>query len=99
MEVDEAMRNLKEDTTTIAVQGVVQSVMPDKHLLALVDIEEYRRCGINECCLYMPVRWPGTMPAVEDFVVVTGAVASSDSGLVFLARELAHMQVSAGRAE
>jgi hypothetical protein len=86
--VDEAMRNLGADTTVVAVEGVVQSVTSEEHLLTLIDVKEYQACGLSDCCLYMPVRWTGTMPAIEDAVVVKGSIQTSDSGLVFVAREL-----------
>jgi hypothetical protein len=86
--VDEAVRNLKADTSVHTVQGVVQTVIEEEHLLTLIDVEEYRLCGLSDCCLYMPVRWKGEMPSIEDIVTVKGSIIDMDSGIVFAAREL-----------
>ena len=39
--VAEAMRNHGADTTVVAVEGVVQSVASEEHLLTLIDIKDY----------------------------------------------------------
>jgi hypothetical protein len=88
LSVDDAVRNLKSDTTTQTVIGVVQTITPKDNLLTLIDVEEYKICGLSDCCLYMPVRWQGEMPNIEDIVTVTGIIDSIESGLVFTAGEL-----------
>lgn len=86
--VEEVVRNFKTDTTIQTVQGVVQTVMADEHLLTLIDVEEYKLCGLSDCCLYMPVQWRGEMPEIEEVVVIRGLITSTDSGMVFSAGEL-----------
>lgn len=88
LSVDDAVRSLKPDTTARTVIGVVQTITPDDNLLTLIDVEEYKLCGLSDCCLYMPVVWQGEMPNIEDIVTVTGVIDSTDSGLVFSAGEL-----------
>lgn len=88
LSVDDAVRNLKPDTTVRSVIGVVQTVTPNDNLLTLIDVEEYKLCGLSDCCLYMPVVWQGEMPNIEDIVTVEGRIDSTESGLVFTANKL-----------
>lgn len=88
LSVDDAVRNLKPDTTARTVTGVVRSVTPEDNLLTLIDVEEYKTCGLSNCCLYMPVHWQGEMPKIEDIVTVQGTIEARDSGMVFSANEL-----------
>ena len=59
LSVNDAVRNLKPDTTAQIVTGVVRTVTPEDSLLTLIDVEEFKTCGLSDCCLYMPVRWHG----------------------------------------
>ena len=81
LSVDDAVRNLKPDTTVRTVFGVVQTVTPDDDLLTLIDVEEYKICGLSDCCLYMPVRWQGEMPNIENMVTVQGTIEATESGM------------------
>jgi hypothetical protein len=86
--VDNAVRNLKPDTTARIVTGVVRTVSPEDKLLTLIDVEEYKTCGLSDCCLYMPVRWQGEMPKMKDIVTVEGTIEATESGVVFSASKL-----------
>lgn len=88
LSVDDAVRYLKPDSTAITVFGVVQTVTDSNDLLTLIDVEEYKLCGLTDCCLYMPVRWQGEMPKIEDNVTVQGTIEATESGMVFLADKL-----------
>ena len=88
LSVDDAVRNLKPDTTVRTVIGVVQTVTPNDDLLTLIDVEEYKTCGLGDCCLYMPVRWQGEMPKIEDIVTVQGTIEGTESGMLFSAGKL-----------
>lgn len=88
LNVNDAVRNLKPDTTARIVTGVVRTVTPEDTLLTLIDVEEYKTCGLSDCCLYMPVRWQGNMPKKEDIVTVQGTINATDSGMVFWANRL-----------
>jgi hypothetical protein len=88
LSVNDAVRNLKPDSTSHAVNGVVLTVTPEDGLVTLIDVEEYKTCGLNDCCLYMPVRWQGEMPEMKDIVTVQGTIDATDSGMVFLAHKL-----------
>ncbi len=94
LSVDEVVRNFKADTTVHTVQGVVQTVTADEHLLTLIDVEEYKLCGLSDCCLYMPVQWQGEMPKIEEIVVVRGLITSTNSGMVFSANELHVIEIT-----
>ena len=82
------MRHHGADTTMVAVEGVVQTVSAEGQLLTLIDVREYQVCGLSDCCLYMPVKWSGEMPQIEESVIVRGSIQSGDSGLVFVATEV-----------
>lgn len=88
LSVNDAVRNLKPDTTARMVTGVVRTVTPEDSLLTLIDVEEYKTCGLSDCCLYMPVRWHGDMPKMKDIVTVQGTIQATESGMVFSANKL-----------
>ncbi len=88
MSVNDAVRNLKPDTAAWTVTGVVKTVTPDDKLLTLIDVEEYKTCGLSDCCLCMPVIWKWEMPKIEDKVTIQGTIESTESGMVFLAGKL-----------
>lgn len=88
LSVNDAVRNLKPDTTAQLVTGVVRTVTPEDSLLTLIDVEEFMTCGLSDCCLYMPVRWQGDMPKMKDIVTVQGIIQATESGMVFSASKL-----------
>lgn len=88
LSVDDAARSLKPDTTVRTVFGVVQTVTDSSDLLTLIDVEEYKVCGLTDCCLYMPVRWQGEMPKIEEIVTIQGTIEATESGMVFIANNL-----------
>jgi hypothetical protein len=86
--VEEAVRNAETGTPEFSVEGVVLTATPEDQLLTIIGLKAYKECGLSDCCLYMPVRWQGGMPAKEAIIVVTGAIEATDAGLIFVAREL-----------
>ncbi len=82
----------------IAVVGVVQDVSADSSAITLIDLTEYETCGLTPCGgagilpLFLPTSgtpapsgalYEGSLPALEDQVVVTGTIRSAESGLYF----------------
>lgn len=85
-------------TGTIAVRGVVQNIDPGSSTVTIIDETEYETCGLTPCgsAGLLPVAVPtmgqpspggslydGTLPALEDRVVVVGEVKSGPAGLYF----------------
>lgn len=94
--IEQAVRSLDADTTIVTVEGVVQTISADEHLLTLIDIEEYKLCGLSDCCLYLPVAWQGEMPEIEDVVIARGQIKATDAVKVFSAQELRVIEVPGG---
>ncbi len=79
----------------IAIEGVVQDVDPASGSLAVIDTTEYATCGLTPCNtagilrLAVPTSgqapngatYTGTMPALEDVVVVVGEFKTAEQGL------------------
>ena len=87
--VDQLMRKPENHRGTLVVEGVVKSVSKKEQTLALIDVEEYRKCRVVTCSLLaLPVRWSGEMPAVLDIVRVEGEVATVNGKMLFAARKL-----------
>jgi hypothetical protein len=83
------VRNADRHRGPLCVEGVVSVVSPEQRTLALIDTREYQACGVTDCApLYLPVRWNGSMPSVEDLVQLEGEVREGDGKLVFVARTL-----------
>lgn len=83
---------------TVTVKGVVQNVDAAGQFVVIIDEDEYATCGLYPCAgagivpLHVPVDgspssagtvYSGSMPNIEDFVVVVGEVKSLPQGLVF----------------
>lgn len=97
--VDDLMLDPHAYTGEIAVEGIVVDVSPEHHGVTLVDPEEYEMCGLNPCAaagvlpLFLPTSgkepsfsgdfYDGTLPGLEDRVLVIGAVRSGEMGLYF----------------
>jgi hypothetical protein len=84
------------------VEGVVTAVVPDKKMLALVDIEQFRGCGgILSCPTYLilPVLWSGVMPSLKDAVIIEGQVKESGGKLMFEAKNLEKLAPQSGGAK
>lgn len=70
------------------VEGVVKTVNEEDNILALLDIAKYKECGLSDCCLYLPVRWGGPFPEVQQTINITGAISDDEDGKIFIATEL-----------
>ncbi|MDZ4178874.1 MAG: hypothetical protein U1E29_06545 [Coriobacteriia bacterium] len=85
-------------TGTIAVKGVVQNVDAINSSIAIIDETEYATCGLTVCNsagiipLFLPTAgepspggalYSGSLPELEDVVVVVGEIKSAPDGLFF----------------
>jgi hypothetical protein len=99
--VDQLINNVDRYKGPIRVQGVVTAVVPDKRMIALVDIEQFKKCGILNCPTYLvlPVLWSGVMPSVKDAVTIEGQIKESGGKLVFEAKNLDKLAPQSGGAK
>lgn len=73
----------------IKVRGVVAEASPADSTFVLIDIREYKACGVVSCAsTLVPVRYAGTLPEVKEELVVTGEMVSSPKGYVLEGKEL-----------
>ncbi len=87
--VQEFMKNVDHYQGQVCVEGVVSAVSPADQALSLIDIQEFKDCGITTCApLTLPVRWEGPWPAVRDVVQLEGEVHESGGKLFFVAKSL-----------
>lgn len=87
--VDQLMKEPEKHPGALVVEGVVKTASKKDQTLALIDVEEYRKCKVVTCSLLaLPVRWAGEMPAVLDIVRVEGEVATVNGKMLFAARKL-----------
>ncbi len=81
------------------VDGVVSQVFADSHMVALIDVAEFKECKVVTCAnLTMPVQWQGELPAVASVVRVTGAVEKQGFRKIFNASALEVLEPSPGGA-
>jgi hypothetical protein len=99
--VDQLMKGVEQHKGPIRVQGVVTAVIPDKRMIALVDIEQFKKCGILNCPTYLvlPVLWSGVMPSLKDAVTIEGQIKESGGKLVFEAQNLEKLAHQSGGAK
>lgn len=84
LEVDQFMRGTAQYKDPVTVRGVVSAVHADEQLFTLIDVREYQECGVTNCAsLYLPVRWSGAPPMVQEAVNVHGRVDEIGGKLVF----------------
>ena len=84
--VEQLMKNVDKYHGPVRVTGVVAVASQQDQKIALIDAEEFRRCGDTHCAeLVLPVRWSGTMPKVKDSVLVDGEVKDEAGKMVFVA--------------
>lgn len=84
--VEQYMRGVEHYKGRVEVQGVVQKVAAKTQTVALIDVEEFRHCGLADCAeLVLPVRWSGKLPEPGQAVRVTGEVQKQKGKLVFVA--------------
>lgn len=87
--VDQLMREPEKHPGALVVEGVVKTASKKDQSLALIDVEEYRKCKVVTCSpLALPVRWAGEMPAVLDVVRVEGEITTVSGKMLFAARKL-----------
>ena len=87
--VDQLMREVDAYQGSLQVEGAVSAVAAEDQSLALIDVREYKQCGVVTCAaLTLPVHWAGAMPAVRDVVRLEGEVKESSGKLVFFASSL-----------
>lgn len=73
----------------IRVRGVVADASPAESTFVLIDIREYKACGVVNCAsTFVPVRYAGTPPKVKEELLVTGEMVSSSKGYVLAGKEL-----------
>ena len=97
--VDHYMRHVDQYPGEVQVKGVVSMASGDDHTLALIDVDEFQRCGRLTCAqLALPVRWAGPMPSVQEVVQVTGEVQRDAGKLVFSAQLVESVQEASGTA-
>jgi len=83
------MQSPENFTQTMRVSGVVSQVVPDSHILGLIDVEEFRTCQKVTCAsLILPVHWEGTFPKVGSELVVTGKIRKDGERYLFAASDL-----------
>jgi hypothetical protein len=79
------------------VDGVVSQVFADRHMVALIDVAEFKDCDVVTCAkLTLPVQWQGELPAVASIVRVTGSVEKQGFRQVFTASALEVLEPSPG---
>jgi hypothetical protein len=87
--VQEYMKNVDRYKGQVRVEGVVSAVSPADQTLSLIDIQEFKECGITTCApLTLPVKWQGPLPSVKDVVQLEGEVRKSGGKLYFEAKSL-----------
>lgn len=87
--VEQLMKEVDNYPGEIRVEGVVNSVLPANQMLSLIDTREFKECGITTCAQFtLPVHWSGSMPAVEETVLIEGTVKEIKGKLIFEAKGL-----------
>lgn len=99
--VDQLMKEVDSHKGPVRVQGVVTAVLPDKHVIAVVDIEQFKKCGILNCPTYLvlPVLWSGAMPSLKDAVAIEGQIKEAGGKLVFEAKAIEKLPLQLGGAK
>jgi hypothetical protein len=83
------MQNADKYSGTVEVEGVVSQSISIKHLVVLIDMDEYKECKVVTCSLLrLPVFWKGELPAVYDVVRVKGELGKRDGKRLFIVKEL-----------
>ena len=87
--IEQLMKEVDNYRGEIRVEGVVSSVLPANQMLSLIDTREFKECGITTCAQFtLPVHWSGSMPAVEETVLIDGTVREIEGKLIFEAKGL-----------
>jgi hypothetical protein len=94
--VDQFMTNVSQYRGPVLIEGVVSGVFPQDRMVALIDTNEFKACGVTTCArLTLPIQWTGRMPRIQDTVRVTGQVQQLRGKLMFVGQDL--IQVDAKR--
>lgn len=89
LNVEELIKNPEYYRGLLRVEGVVSFVSPERQTVALIDTQEFIKCGVTTCAsLTLPVHWLGAMPHVENTVQVVGEIQTKNGKLVFVAHTL-----------
>ena len=87
--VQEFMKNVDRYQGNVRVEGVVSAISPAAQALSLIDVQEFKDCGVTTCApLTLPVRWQGPWPSVKDVVQLEGELRKSGGKLFFEAKRL-----------
>ena len=87
--VEEFMKNIDHYRGKVRLEGVVSAISPADQALSLIDIEEFKDCGVTTCApLILPVKWQSTLPSVKEVVQLEGEVRESGGKLFFEAQRL-----------
>ncbi len=92
------MKEVDRHKGPISIQGVVTAVVPDKRMMAVVDTEQFKQCGLLQCPSYLvlPVIWSGDMPALKDAVIIQGQIKESGGKLAFEANKIEKQALQLG---
>ncbi len=87
--VEQLMVEVDKYEGSSRVEGVVSTVAPAEQMFSLIDIKEFKECGVTTCArLTLPVHWTGSMPAIQDAVRVEGEVKELNGKLVLEANAM-----------
>jgi len=87
--VDRLMRRPGDYAGRLAVEGVVVQSVPERGALLLVDLDEFKSCGLAACTdASMPVRidltgYEGTLPQPGELVTMIGDFTAAERGFTF----------------
>jgi hypothetical protein len=99
--VDQFMKEVDRHKGPISIRGIVTAVVPDKRMMAVVDTDQFKQCGLLQCPSYLvlPVMWSGAMPALKDAVVIQGQIRESGGKLAFEANKIEKQALQLGGAK
>jgi len=86
--VDQFMKGVDRYRGVVRVKGIVSAIIPSKQMFSLIDLEEFRKCGVITCAtLTLPVHWTKALPEVRDTLIVEGEVTKLDGNMIFDAKK------------
>lgn len=94
--VDRLVRDQRAYAGRLGVQGVIVQSYPERGAFVLVDLAEFKSCGLNACTdAAMPVRfdagaYEGALPPPGTSVTLIGDFAPDDRGFAFSLLEVQH---------
>ena len=82
--VRQLTQNAAQYTSIVQVEGVVEKIYPEDHLLTLIDLKD---AGIDCCSEFViPVKLEGELPKTKDHVLVEGVISTINGIRVFDAK-------------